>query len=333
MKKTLLSILATITFATSITAQNINIPDQNFKNFLLSTGPNTDLNFEISEAEAAAYTGTMRILPPYLIKDFTGLEKFVNITSFECTSCADTTVTTIDFSANTALVSLKLYSTYLTSIDVSDLTKLKTLHITHNPISSLDVSSNPLLQSLYCYDNQVSSLDVSAQTALTDLRVYETNLTSLDVSNSPNLEYLKCNDNQLTSLNIANGNNSGIKIVTGAGYSFTDFRNNPNLSCIEVDNPGYANSVWSGITDPSATFNTDCGGTVGLLEKQYKKLTIYPNPASTSITTEIGNIQIIDTQGNVHINTNSNGTVDVSNLEKGIYVVVQGIKRTKLTVE
>lgn len=78
MKKQLLSILilgTTVTFA-----QNVNIPDANFKAYLVGESAiNTNGDTEIQVSEAQAFTGTMMCVSKD-VQDFTGVEEFVNIT-------------------------------------------------------------------------------------------------------------------------------------------------------------------------------------------------------------------------------------------------------------
>ena len=74
-------------------------------------------------------------------------------------------------------------------------------------------------------------------------------LGCLDVSNNLALEYLICNNNLLEQLNTRNGNYSNLNI-----YDAT-FN---NLTCVEVDNLGYANNNWVGSFDGFVTFSTDC---------------------------------------------------------------------------
>ena len=99
---------------------------------------------------------------------------------------------------------------------------------------------------LFCNDNELTSLDVSQNTALA---------------------YLWCNDNQLTCLNVANGNNKNI----------TEFNvdENPNLTCIEVDNYIWATSNLSGQVEPQTSFsedcNNDCSSTSSLTELSTSK--------------------------------------------------------------
>ena len=64
-----------------------------------------------------------------------------------------------------------------------------------------------------------------------------------------------------------------------------------------------------------------------------ERLAIYPNPATSIINTEEGQLEIMDLTGSPVLSTQSNGKVDVSNLETGIYFVTQNGKRTKLIIE
>jgi len=62
-------------------------------------------------------------------------------------------------------------------------------------------------------------------------------------------------------------------------------------------------------------------------------LNIYPNPASSIINTEEGQLEIVDLAGNLVLSTESNGKVDVSALVTGVYIVTQNEKKTKLIIE
>jgi len=73
--------LLLLTFCLVLNAQNVNIPDANFKNALLTHQPTIDTNSdgEIQVSEAEDYTGTISCLMKGII-DLTGIEAFVNIT-------------------------------------------------------------------------------------------------------------------------------------------------------------------------------------------------------------------------------------------------------------
>ncbi|WP_418514199.1 T9SS type A sorting domain-containing protein [Corallibacter sp.] len=138
MKKTLLLFYFLIATACySIHAQNVNIPDFNFKNYLLNnTAINTNSDTEISVAEAQAFTGTISATS-LGITDLTGIEAFVNITTLE------------------------VYSNILTSLDVSNNTSLTRLHCANNQITTIDVSGIPTLNQIHCQNNQLVELNLA----------------------------------------------------------------------------------------------------------------------------------------------------------------------------
>jgi len=93
-------------------------------------------------------------------------------------------------------------------------------------------------------------------TALTDLRCYNNQLTSLDLSQNTALTYLDCSSNLLMSLDLRNGNNTALDIYT---------QNNPNLFCIDVDDPVWSTANWTvanGTIDPQHYFSNNCSSVV-----------------------------------------------------------------------
>jgi len=142
----------------------------------------------------------------------------------------------------------------LSSKSISDLTgiedfdSLQTLYCMYNQLTTLDVSQNTALTGLDCWYNQLTTLDVSNNTALTTLWCGENQLTCLDISSNTALTGLGCEKNLLEQLNTKNGNwiNMGVNAI------------NNNLTCVEVDNLGYANSNWINTFDNFVTFSTNC---------------------------------------------------------------------------
>jgi hypothetical protein len=125
-------------------------------------------------------------------------------------------------------------------------------------VTSLDVSSLSItdltgiedftaLTYLNCGNNQLTSLDVSQNTALTLFRCYNNQLTSLDVSQNLALIELFCGGNQLTNLDVS----------TNLALIILLCQNNPNLTCINVDDVTYSTTNWTNI-DPQHYFSTNC---------------------------------------------------------------------------
>ena len=110
------------------------------------------------------------------------------------------------------------------------------------------------LQKLKCDGNQLTSLDVTKNTDLTILYCAFNQLTSLNLTKNTDLGYLNCHGNSLVSLNLKNSNNSILAKI----YA----NNNPDLSCIQVDNANDANAGLSPynswVKDGWATYSEDC---------------------------------------------------------------------------
>ncbi|MBO9583149.1 MAG: T9SS type A sorting domain-containing protein [Flavobacterium sp.] len=158
--------------------------------------------------------------------------------------------TTLDVSSNTALTFLGCNTSQLTSLDVSKNIALNLLDCRENKLTSLDVSKNTTLTELYCQSNQLTNLNLNQNKVLEFVNCSKNQLTTLDVSANTSLVGLYPNSNQLTSLNLKNGNN--VKLI------YLNFVNNPNLTCIQVDDAAYANTNWSAKKDLVANFNTNC---------------------------------------------------------------------------
>ena len=152
--------------------QNVNIPDANFKKYLIdNTAINTNRDKEIQVSEASAFNSEIDCFMMD-ISNLKGIEAFTTLTSLNC------------------------YGNQLTSLDVSKNTALTQLFFGSNQLTSLDVSQNNALTSLACNENQLTSLDVSKNTALTYLQCDENQLTSLDLSKNTALTQLFCDGNQ-----------------------------------------------------------------------------------------------------------------------------------------
>ena len=278
--------------------QNVNIPDANFKAYLVgNTAINTNGDNEIQVSEASVYNGGI-----YLyagpgsgfglkdgITDLTGIEAFVSLTYLDCS---------------------------------------------WNQLSSLNLSACTAITALYCYSNQLTSLDVSSCTALTTLLCNDNQLTSLDVSACTAITGLACNDNQLTSLDVKNGNNINMYIFSA--------ENNPNLSCIEVDNVAFSNANWSDDIDATASFSLNCSGAgISDINESYS-LMLYPNPTNGDFT--ITGLGLLGTVSSLSL-TDMNGKVvkvldtkatkfSMASIKPGVYFlnIISGNKQEVLKI-
>ncbi|TDW50033.1 putative secreted protein (Por secretion system target) [Flavobacterium sp. 270] len=162
-------------------------------------------------------------------------------------------LTSLDVTKNLALYTLDISSTGLSTFNLSNNTQLGGLYIQNLGLKNLDVSNLLDLVGLDCSQNQLTSLDVSKNTKLAYFACDSNQLTSLDLSKHTSLTFFKGSKNKLKSLNFRNGKNT--LISTG---SF-DVRENPELSCIIVDDAIYSLNKWGTYKDSASYFsNFDC---------------------------------------------------------------------------
>ena len=180
MKKLLLILLCLPTMGFG---QNVNIPDANFKAYLVGEPLiNTNGDSEIQVSEAATYNGNISC-NNMLISDLTGIEYFTALTYL---FCGDNQIQNLDLSNNL---------------------NLSWLWCENNQITYLDITQNVNLVNLTCHNNNLTYIDLSGQNGFINLYLFGNNLSSLDLSHfacgsiaepsihsNPNLECIQVNN-------------------------------------------------------------------------------------------------------------------------------------------
>lgn len=107
-------------------------------------------------------------------------------------------------------------------------------------------------------------------------------------------------------------------------------KNNPDLSCIEVDDATYAAGAWSATVDPGARFSEDCseGGARIAAEVEILKainISVYPNPSSDFLKVdtdqELDELYLYAVNGERMNVRFEKGEADIRNLKNGIYIL------------
>ncbi|WP_379968288.1 T9SS type A sorting domain-containing protein [Epilithonimonas sp. UC225_85] len=235
--------------------------------------------------------------------------------NLELLSCGMTYMTNIDLSKNVKLKNLYCFDNLqMTNLDVSKNIELIELSCQRNGITHLDVSKNTVLQKLYCQENQLTNLDVSKNTSLIEFSCFGNKITTIDVSKNPALTLFSVRDNQLNTLNVKNGNNNLISIFRAT--------NNPNLTCIQVDNPTASAGYPDWQKDATATYNINCG--LSVLDLNRNEIILHPNPVIDilNFSDDVSNIKITDISGKmVKQLPETLKSINVSNLTKGNYII------------
>ena len=109
--------------------------------------------------------------------------------------------------------------------------------------------------------------------------------------------------------------------------NFNDFdaRNNPNLTCIEVDDEVWSTANWTNI-DTQTSFSEDCSA-MNVDEFNDSVFSMYPNPVSDELIidfNEEASYSIVNLNGQIlnsgKINQKGN-TINVNRLSSGVYFV------------
>ena len=162
-------------------------------------------------------------------------------------------LSSLDLSNNNKLYWLDCELNQLTSIDLNTNTELYFLDCESNNINSINLNNNLKLHRLDLENNQISSIDLSNNINLKSLDLEQNLIDSLILSNNP-IQELGCDKNlNLVYLDLRNGNNHNITDIV--------IKDNPNLNCINVDDPSYSSLNWTyanGSIDSHHFFSSNC---------------------------------------------------------------------------
>jgi Leucine-rich repeat (LRR) protein len=203
-------------------------------------------------------TSTVNISQNLNLKTFEFYDEFESLNSLDLTQnvnltsliVTDTKLTTIDVSKNINLTEIKFHRNQLTALDVSHNTKIVELELPENQLTNLDTSNLGVLEELLISNNKITQIDLSNNLKLLDFGGYRNKLATLDFTYNTKLKYARCYNNELTSVNIKNGNNTIISVFST--------ENNPNLSCIKVDDKSYSDNHSGWKKDDSTRFSLEC---------------------------------------------------------------------------
>ena len=241
-------------------------------------------------------------------------------TDLRLLDCGFNQLTSLNVSQNTQLEHLACNNNSLTSLDLSQNTALNWLSCSNNQLSALDLTNNTALESLYCTNNQLTDLDLRPNTLLENLICNDNQIQFLDLTRNTALTEINCASNQLTFMDVRNGHNTQITSFNA--------RNNPDLTCIYVDDATWSQQHWTEIDSHTHFVETqaECDA-VNVAQISDKGINLYPNPASGIINVEV--------KENMHfVLTNPEGRVlqqgqlqeeinllDISYLPSGIYLI------------
>ena len=293
MKRKLLLLIA-ICFGITVQAQTTYIPDNGFEYRLqqlgLDSGPidNLVLTGNIDDLEDFDFGN-------FTVTDITGLQDFValkdlriddavadlspieNLTALEELVIRDVLDTTVDLSALVNLSYVGVSRSTFTTLDFTNNINLTEVSIEDmtNDMEAIIFGNNPLLEDAYFNFVNVQELDFSSCTALKILLVNQNQtLINLNVTQNTLLESIEFDDNLLlpyidlsanTALNSVRAeDNAALETIyiksgnnTNIGQTFR-VKDNPALTCVEVDDVAWSNTYWGFPTNYFTGFSLNC---------------------------------------------------------------------------
>ncbi len=254
------------------------------------------------------------------------LENLPNLTFL---FCEENQITNLDLSNNPNLEIINCNLNPLTELDITNNSSLTYLTASSTELTTINTSGSPLLEYFACSSGNISSLNLENNINLKLLYCNNNALTELYLNNNSNLERLICKDNDLQSLYIQNGAN---ELLTGTYTTCNDnyyqrfnALNNPNLTCIFVDDAIYSEENWVDYDATSNFVETEAAcATVAIEDYSFNKVTISPNPTTgvVSIKTPNNTIKevIIYNQLGQRVGVYNTHTFNISNLINGVYI-------------
>ena len=312
----------------------------------INLSQNTDLQFlDASGNTITDLDLSNNIMLEYLICNFNQISDIdlSNNLLLKDISMSYNSLTSLDLAFNDSLISLSCSWNAITELDLSNKPNLEFVFCEDNTLSVLELSNVPELVRVWCTGNQISELDMLNKPNLEQLMAGDNLLTSLDLSSCGSLIWIWLYSNQLFELNVANGLNAYMAGFPGGGIEYIpNFTDNPNLTCITVDNVEHSTEWWNTegypifnnpngyvSIDSSMYFSSDCASAL-VDELTSETVLIYPNPAKNHITVNLNGLEethtilkMYDLSGKVVFEKRSTSTttLDVSDFAKGVYTL------------
>ncbi|WP_440879560.1 leucine-rich repeat domain-containing protein [Tenacibaculum sp. C7A-26P2] len=266
MKKLkLFLVIAKITIITDCYSQYvypIDIPDVNFKKYLLQSSINQNNDNEITNIEALKFVNLD--ISNKNIKSLEGIQEFSNLkyldfsgnkvrhtdlslnqklqilvcdnndliyleikhnANLKYLSCSGNKLRLLKLPSSEYLRFLKLSNNRLRNLNIAELPELETIHISNNMLRFLDMSNNLKIKSVLCNNNEITNLDTSNNEELKYLSCANNKIEILDIRPNKNLNVLNCENNELKTLKI---------YFQGHGSNLNTLKTKSNRSLYEI---------------------------------------------------------------------------------------------------
>jgi uncharacterized repeat protein (TIGR01451 family) len=238
----LLSTTLILLFSYTALSQIVNIPDTDFKEYLVNYPfytIDTNNDDEIQVAEAAAIGGNAQLIisDNLNITDLTGLGAFINI---ERLYIDNQTITEIDLTSLISLDQLFVNNEFVETILFPNPTNLRRISLSCENLASIDVFNQVNVEDFFFGGTGdggitiLSSLVLPNSQTLNNLALDNTLLDEIDISNYVNLEYVRLIAGNFSELDISQNNSINDLHIEGTSISEVNVTNLNALETLEI---------------------------------------------------------------------------------------------------
>ncbi|MGX7668063.1 DUF7619 domain-containing protein [Flavobacterium pedocola] len=229
-----------------VQAQNVVIPDVNFKVKLLAADVTNNIakdlsgnsfkidsnnDGEIQVSEAQQVSGLL--VHNSNISSLVGIGSFVNLTILNCYS---NNISQLDLTGLNQLEILNFSYNQVQNFDARSFSNLQYIECSHNVMTTLEVSGLQNMINITCNNNLISNIDFTGLNALTSITCQINRLSSLLLEDLPNLEYVNFDSNLLSSVTINNCDSLDSISLSDNQMQMLSLMNLTNLSGLSCDN-------------------------------------------------------------------------------------------------
>lgn len=258
MKK--ITLLVLLLFAAATQAQIVNIPDANFKSYLLGQAENSYLSAkdsngnsitinangdgEVQESEALAVWELNLDSPGANVYSLAGLEAFTNLRILRLSSVSNYVIDVLDLTPLVQLELLNIDSPSFSTINLAGLTQLSTLNIyAAAELANLNLGYHPNLTRIILDTPGISTLNLNGCPALEELNINNNPfITSLDFTGCHNLTSLSLAIDALSNLTMSNHPDLASFTLNAPPLSNLDLSGCPSISDLHISLSGWSNN-------------------------------------------------------------------------------------------
>ena len=337
--------ISTLLFFTNIlflaNAQLTYVPDDAFENYIETNSgvPFNNDNFVLTSViQNWLYN---HIIFPSNVTDLTGLEAFGQL---DILQFSGSNISVIDLSNYSNLVLSTFNSVGGVYVYIRDCPFLTTVIMPPNEIAfaigDIGPSTNcPYLTDITFQNSNIIRNPFPSNSTLGNYVSGQPSLYCIDMSNILDVTIG-------SNLGIAyNSNLSGLKLNNGKcnKWGSVNISENPNLECIQVDNPSFCYNAqslgaweWTCITNPPSQFlySTTCPNCIAEVDElPIVSINISPNPTTSKITVK-SSLELIGKEFTIYdqlgkevksgVITDEETEIDLSNLTEGLYLFKAG---------